>query len=281
MTDRQDTCVRPGRPDIAVPELPADLDWVGAAPGSMSQLTARGPVLVHFFDFAQLNSVRALPYLREWHRRYAGSGLSVLGVQAPRFPFGADPGAVSAGLERLGVSHPVAIDAERELWFDYGCEGWPSLFLWGRGGVLRWYHFGEGEYAPTEEAIRAELRESVALRDLPARLEPLRATDTPGAAVMPPTPELFPAGEGSPLAVGVGSDALDLDYEAGGVYATAEGRGEIRLTLDGDGSGRITVDGAGLYELAVHPRHEAHRLKLEFGGGEMSIWSISFAPGVP
>ena len=26
--------------------------------------------LVHFFDFAQLNSVRTLPYVGEWARRY-------------------------------------------------------------------------------------------------------------------------------------------------------------------------------------------------------------------
>ena len=66
---------------------------------------------------------------------------------------------VGAGLDRLGVGFPVAIDAERALWHSYGCEGWPSLFLWSLGGALRWFHFGEGEYAATEEAIQAELRE--------------------------------------------------------------------------------------------------------------------------
>jgi len=134
--------VRPDRADIAVPDLPADLIWVGERPPPMARLAANGPVLVHFFDFAQLNSVRALPYLRKWHRRYRELGLTVLGVQAPRFSFGADPDAVQAGLERLEVSHPVAIDVGREMWLDYGCSGWPSLFLWGRGGVLRWFHIG-------------------------------------------------------------------------------------------------------------------------------------------
>ena len=48
-----------------------------------------------FFDFAQLNSVRTLPYLSEWNRRYRPSGLTVLGVQSPRFPFGAEREAVA------------------------------------------------------------------------------------------------------------------------------------------------------------------------------------------
>src|SRR2546421_3280395 len=156
--DGQDTCVRPGRSDIAVPDFPPTVAWVGDQPRPMSRLTAAGPALVHLFDFAQLNSVRSMPYLNEWQRRYAEPGLAVIGVQAPRFRFGTDPEAVAAGLAALGVSHPVAIDAEREIWLDYGCEGWPSLFLWGRGGVLSWFDFGEGEYQATALAVQEERR---------------------------------------------------------------------------------------------------------------------------
>ena len=103
---------------------------------------------------------------------------------------------------------------EREIWLDYGCEGWPSLFLWGRGGALSWFHFGEGEYEATELAIQEELRAGDALRELPAPMEPRRATDAAGAAVLPPTPELFPAGEGEALDLGQG-DGLEAGYEAG------------------------------------------------------------------
>jgi hypothetical protein len=247
----------------------------------MSQLAAAGPVLVHFFDFAQLNSVRTVPYVREWHRRYAAAGLSVLGVQAPRFPFGADPEVVGAGIDRLEISYPVAIDADREMWFDYGCEGWPSLFMWGRGGWLAWYHFGEGEYAATEDAIQEQLRQSDALQDLPGPVEPLRATDAPDAAVMPPTPELFPAGEGESLELGEGSDALEVQYEAGGAYATIEGQGELMAVVDGERSEPIPIEGAALYELAVHQRHESHRLAIDWVAGELRVWSVSFAAGVP
>lgn len=246
----------------------------------MAKLTSSGPALVHFFDFAQLNSVRALPYVVEWHRRYVGLGLSVIGVQAPRFPFGADPEIVSTGLRRLGVSHPVAIDAEHEMWLDYGCSGWPSLFLWGRGGVLRWYHFGEGDYAASEAAIQEELRESDALRELPESMQPLRATDATGAAVIPPTEELFPAGAGKALAIEAGSKGIQVGYAAGGAYATVEGKGRIRVGVDGTGH-ELDVDGAGLYELAAHPRHEPHKLEVESIDGEIGIWSLSFAPGVP
>jgi hypothetical protein len=278
---RENVDVRPGRSDISVPDLPAEVQWVGERPRPMPQLTARGPVLVHFFDFAQLNSVRTLPYLREWHRRYSDAGLEVLGVQAPRFPFGADPDAVAAGLARLQIGFPVAIDAEHEIWFDYGCRGWPSLFLWGKGGALRWYHFGEGEYEASEEAIQEQLREVDALRDLPEAMPPLRGSDAPGAAVMPPTAELFPGGQEAPAQIGEGEGGLELDYAAGGAFATIEGRGEIVAAVDGAEGEPVAIEGAGLYELASHPRHEAHRLSIRASRGPLSVWSVSFAAGVP
>jgi hypothetical protein len=275
--------VRPGRDNIAAPDLPGGLRWIGAEPESMPSLTAGGPALVHFFEYAQLNSARTLPYLAEWHRRYRELGLSVIGVQAPRFPFAAEREPVAAGLAELGVEYPVAIDAEHELWAAYGCKGWPSLFLWSLGGALSWVHFGEGEYQATEEAIQAELREIDALRDLPEPMSPLRATDAAGAKVIPPTPELFPGGSYErPWVAGEDGEDLALDYQAGGAYATVEGEGEGDVEVEVDGRWRTLPAGSGpgLRTLAEHPSHEAHNLILRPTPG-VKIWSVSFAPGIP
>ncbi len=269
--------MRPEQDNIAAPDLPGEIAWIGDAPQSMPALTAAGPVLVHFFDFVQLNSVRTLPYLIEWNRRYRDAGLAMIGVQAPRFPFGSDPGTVSAGLGSLGVDFPVAVDAGRELWGAYGCEGWPSLFLWTTGGALSWFHFGEGEYLATEMAIQEELRQLDALRTLPEPIEPLRLTDGPGAKVMPPTPELFPGGSWEePWSGG----ELEIDYEAGGAYATVEGMGVLTVTPGNGPPDRISIDRPGLYKLSEHERHESHKLRIDPAPG-LRIWSISFAPGVP
>jgi hypothetical protein len=202
-------------------------------------------------------------------------------VQAPRFPFGADRDAGAAGLRRRGVEFPVAVDADRRLWNAYGCEGWPSLFLWQLGGALAWFHFGEGEYQATEEAIQAELREQDALRTLPEPMDALRPTDGPSAKVMPPTPELFPGGSWErPWTAGEDGEVLEVDYEAGGAHATVEGTGEIGVDLDGAAAGPVSVDGPALYSLAEHSRHESHRITLRPTPG-LKIWSVSFAAGVP
>lgn len=269
--------MRPDRDNIAAPDLPDQITWVGEQPQSMPNLTAAGPVLVHFLDFSQLNSVRTLPYLVEWDRRYREAGLTTIGVQAPRFPFGSDPGPVETGLVDLGVTFPVAIDAERELWLAYGCEGWPSLFLWSTGGALSWFHFGEGEYLGTEMVIQEELRELDALRALPEPMQPLRPSDSPGAKVMPPTPELFPGGSWKQSWT---DGELQIDYEAGGAYATVEGTGTLSVTDDGNDTRQLEIDGPHLYPLAEHGRHQAHHLKLVPSPG-LRIWSVSFAAGIP
>jgi hypothetical protein len=275
------TGVRPEKDTIAAPDLPPGIPWIGEEPGSMPELTAAGPALVHFLDFAQLNSVRTLPYLVEWNRRYGEAGLRTIGVQAPRFPFGAEPETVAAGLSRLGVEFPVAIDAERSLWHAYGCEGWPSLFLWTLGGALSWFHFGEGEYAATEEAIQAELRELDALRPLPVPMQPLRPSDGPGARVMAPSPEVFPGGGWErPWVAGEDGGEIALPYAAGGVHATIEGEGEIRLEIDGGALEPLAIEGPRLYALVEHPRHESHELMLRPSPG-LRVWSVSFAAGVP
>ena len=273
--------MRPGRDNIAAPDLPTGLEWIGAEPDSMPALTAGGPAIVHFIDFAQLNSVRTLPYLGEWARRYREAGLSVIGVQTPRFPFGVDREAVAAGLARLGVEFPVAIDAGRDLWHVYGCEGWPSLFLWAMGGALTWVHFGEGEYLGTEVAIQEELRELDALRPLPATMAPLRPQEAPNAQVIAPSTELFPGGDWEDAWIaGEEADELVVEYEAGGVWATVEGFGSVTVAVDGEPHGALEIPGPGIYELAAHERHGSHTVTLIPEAG-MSVWSVSFDPGLP
>jgi hypothetical protein len=231
-------------------------------------------VLVHFFDFAQLNSARALPYVVEWRRRYTGHGLTVLGVHTSRYPFTDDTAEIEGALPGLEIDWPVARDSSRAIWRDYGAEGWPSLFLWGRGGALRWYHLGEGDYAGTEDAIREALAEAgeegngADVLGMPPVMEPLRPTDAPGAEVVIPTPELVP--DGLPI---------ELDYEAGGAYATVEGSGELSVRLDGAEVGAVAVERSGLYPVAEHPAHERHSLELAATPG-VTVHSLQFAPGV-
>jgi hypothetical protein len=257
------------------------LDWAGEPVESIDRLVAARPALVHFFDVAQLNSIRTVPYLRAWHGRYAGEGLAMIGVHSPRFPFTQDHEVVAGEAGRLGIDWPVALDPEFAVWRLYEPHGWPALFLWGRGGALRWYHLGEGDYAGTEEAIREALAGSNGGHDWPSLLEPLRPSDAPDATVIAPTPEVFPGGSTEePWSATSDDGTLRVEYEAGGAYVAADGQGEIGIRVDGGPRETIPVTHPGLQELTLHERTERHVLELDPSPG-LRVYSIQFAAGVP
>lgn len=233
-------------------------------------------MLVHFFDFAQLNSVRTLPYLRGWWERYRGDGIELVGIHSPRFPFTQDTDVVAAACGRLGIEWPVAVDRQFFVWKLYEPHGWPALFLWNRGGALRWYHLGEGDYADTEREIQAALAPEG--REWPEPLPPVRPSDSPGARVIAPTPELFPGGSTEEPWAGDGS--IELEYEAGGAYAATDGTGEITIRVDGAERKPIVVSEPGLQELTAHESNERHALELT-PSGDLRVYSIQFAAGVP
>jgi hypothetical protein len=267
--------------DIAVPPFAPSLEWVGAEPAPVERICARGPLVVHFIDAAHPSSVRTLQYLSAWHERYSPHGLTVVGVNSPRFRFTGERAKLAAALERLDVPFPVAVDTEYRAWHDYGCEGWPSLFLWSRGGALRWFQFGEGEYSATEAAIAEELLAISPTLELPAPLEPLRPSDAPGALVARPTDELLPGGSTSePWRPSEPGDALELSYSAGGAWATIDGEGALTASLDGAPVEQIRVHAPGAYELTAHEGHESHRLSLAASSG-IAVYAVSFAAGVP
>jgi hypothetical protein len=247
----------------------------------VERICARGPLLVGFVDVAHFSSARTLPYLSAWAKRYAEHGLSLIGVNSPRFPFTADAAKLRAALGPLDLHLPFAIDSGYAVWHAYGCRGWPSLFLWSKGGALRWFHFGEGEYEATELAIQEELQGAGGGGfELPEPMAPIRPSDAPGALVAVPSDEVFPGGSiAEPWRVADGDPPLELDYSAGEAWASVDGRGSLSVSIDGGPQTTIEVPAPGAYRLTGHPGHESHRLWLRASPG-LSVYSIGFAAGV-
>ena len=156
----------------------------------MDRLLGRHAVLIEFWDFARVHSLRTLPYLRAWHERYGAAGLQVIGVHCPGYTFGRDPDTVASAVERLEVPYPVALDPGLEVWRLYGNKGWPGRYLFDRRSLLRHVHYGEGEYLETELAIQECLREIDADAELPEPLKPLRPEDAPGVLMEPQTADI-------------------------------------------------------------------------------------------
>jgi hypothetical protein len=263
--------------EIYAPEFPPATTWINAAFMRMGTLLGRNAALVWFWDYTNLNSIRALPYLREWHNRYASLGLKVIGVHSPQFEFGRDPDRVEQAAGRLDVPFPIAADSDYAIWRLYGTEVWPSLYLWDRRGTLRHHHFAEGAYRETELAIHEALREIEPGVELPEPMPPLRPTDAPGALVEPPTPHQYlePDRSGRPIGAG---EQLSVRYAGAGAAAVLDGRGGVEVLLNGEWIDTFELEGPRLYEVVDTGHHQRHELTLVFDA-PATAYAFSFPPG--
>ena len=253
----------PEEADIYAPEFPRELDWLNVAFLRMNTLMGRGVVLVEFWDFARVNSLRTLPYLLEWHRRYADAGLRVIGVHTPGYSFGRDRDTVARAVERLQIPYAVALDPAYEVWRLYGNKGWPGRYLFDRTGKLALLHYGEGEYEDTERAIGELLEIDV------EPMAPLRPEDAPGVLLEPQTADIaLPDDRDRLVLVRDWSDGEDW-------IAAADAGAAARFTYTGGGAYAALSEGGvepGLYEVEGTVEAESPGLRLH---------GVQFTPGPP
>lgn len=242
------------------PEFPQNLQWVGVAFLRMAQQIGR-PILVEFFDSARINSHRTLPYMRAWHERYEKSRLlRIIGVHTPAFSFGRDSDVAQRAIEAMDIPYAVVLDPDYAVWREYGNRGWPARYVFDRRGVLRFVHWGEGEYVETERVIQELIAEADPENELelelPPLLEPLRPEDAPDAAMDPQTADITLPGDRERVRFAgewtEGSDYMEateagatarVDYRAGEAYAVLAGTTEPGLYPT---DGTVSAEASGL-----------------------------------
>jgi thiol-disulfide isomerase/thioredoxin len=131
-------------------------NWFNSAPLELRQLRGK-VVLVDFWTFDCINCAHTLPYIKDWNARYRDKGLVVVGVHSPEYAFERDTGNLRKAIARNGITYPVAQDNQFATWQAYGNQYWPALYLIDQNGKLVYSHYGEGQYAQTEQKIRSLL----------------------------------------------------------------------------------------------------------------------------
>ena len=132
--------------------------WFNSEPFTIGEQLSRGNVvLIDFWTYSCINCVRTLPYLRDWHEKYAEHGLVILGVHRPEFDFEHSATNVGAAIERLDVTWAVAQDNDSSTWRTFRNRYWPAKYLFDTTGKMVYNHFGEGRYQETEQQIRDAL----------------------------------------------------------------------------------------------------------------------------
>ena len=142
-----------------MPPLAGAVEWLNSPPLTAAELKGK-VVLVDFWTFGCINCRNALPYVKEWHRRYKDQGLVVVGVHSPEFAYEKNIGNVKRALVDLGIGFAVAVDNNFSIWRAFGNNYWPAHYFVDAKGRIRFHHFGEGEYEKSESVIRQLIEEA-------------------------------------------------------------------------------------------------------------------------
>ena len=110
-------------------------------------------VLIQFWTFSCINSLRALPYAKKWHETYKDKGFAVIGVHTPEFAFEKETSNVETAIKSLGVTYPVPQDNQYSTWKAYRNYAWPAEYLIDKSGKILAIQFGEGNYGKIGNAI--------------------------------------------------------------------------------------------------------------------------------
>ncbi len=210
-----------------VPEIYGDY-WLNADPIPIA--ASRGYViLIDFWDYTCLRCLRAVPYLKEWHKRYIEEGLIMVSVHTPQFPFARDPVRVRKAVDSLGIQYPVVMDNDYLVWNAFRCMVRPTKCLVDKYGYIRYMHAGEGQYQNFEHAIQSLLTNAGYLDEVPIVMEPLRESDRPGAICFRETPEILTGWQRGTIGNREGfSPESTVHYEDPGYYV------EGRVYISGD-----------------------------------------------
>jgi cytochrome c biogenesis protein CcdA/thiol-disulfide isomerase/thioredoxin len=285
------------------PDFTGISNWFNSEPLSLGKLRGK-VVLVDFWTYSCINCLRTLPYLKAWWKTYEPRGLEIVGVHTPEFAFEGEPSNVREAVKQLGVTWPVALDANYRTWNAYRNQYWPAEYLIDKEGHVRNVHFGEGDYGRTERLIRELLGE-------PGRAQAELADMTP---TEPTTPETYlgfaraddryvglrtvanaahayrlPASLGQnewayggtwrvedERAIAGRRASLGLHFHARNVYLVMGGRGRVSVSLDGRRLRSIRVGGISrLYTVISGPQLRDADLRLGFTPG-IDVYSFTF-----
>jgi len=142
-----------------MPDLGGAVAWLNSAPFSSKALRGK-VVLVNFWTYSCINSLRELPYMKAWAAKYKDAGLVVIGVHASEFGFERDAANVKTAVADLNVTYPIPVDSNHSIWNSFRNEYWPADYFVDAKGRIRYHHFGEGAYDNSERVIQALLREN-------------------------------------------------------------------------------------------------------------------------
>ena len=155
MTDEQPQPEPQG--PIPAPSLEGASEWLNvASPIALAQLRGK-VVLLDFWTYGCINCMHILRDLKTLEERFPDE-LVVIGVHSPKFTNERSVENLKRILIRYEIEHPVANDADHQIWRRYGVQFWPTRVIIDPAGNLVGTALGEGNLEGFTNAIRTVIR---------------------------------------------------------------------------------------------------------------------------
>ncbi len=145
---------------VRCPEFLPGFTWLNVIrPLSVGE-DLRGRVTVlDFWTYCCINCMHVLPVLKSIEERFARDPVVVIGVHSAKFISEKDPANIRRAIERYGVTHPVVVDSEHDIWEQFAVRAWPTLVLVDAAGYIREVMPGEADEDSLGEKIESLLVE--------------------------------------------------------------------------------------------------------------------------
>ncbi len=286
------------------PEFSGITKWYNSDPLTMAGLKGK-VVLVNFWNYSSINSVRAFPELTRWANEYGDDGFAIVGVHTPEFAFEKVNGNLENAIKSHSINYPIAQDNNYKTWLAYHNQFWPAYYLVDKDGNLVYSHFGEGHYDVTEKAIKMlvglegqyttpPLRVSNQAQTPEIHLGLVRQTQFASNEKATTNPQIytFPkklaankfAIEGQwafsqEAAMHTGSfGRIKLNFDAAKVFLVAEAEKPttIRIYIDGKLVKGVVVKDSNLYELYDSLVGGSHTMEIEVPEKGFKAFTFTF-----
>ncbi len=236
------------------PEIYGDF-WLNSQPLLLTAL--RGNViLIDFWDYSVVHSVRTIPSVVQWDSLYREKGLVCIGIHSPQFQFGQNFENVERAVRTLGIEYPVVMDNHQLLWGRFHNRYLPTKYLIDKDGYIRHAFIGGGDSAAVERAIQILLREAGCYESFPLPVERERDIEIQETAIQRTTPDMIAGYIQGALGNTEGyAPESTLDYNDPGYYIEGKfylqgrwrsGRTSFQLLRDRNTTGRIIVPYSGM-----------------------------------
>lgn len=299
----------------SAPEVIGIQQWLNSQPLTLQSLRGK-VVLIDFWTYSCINCIRTLPYMNAWHEKYAMNGLVIIGVHSPEFDFEKETKNVQNAINQYNIKYPVAMDNDFLTWRNYSNHYWPAKYLIDANGLVRYFHFGEGSYAETEQQIQQLLQEAKLLNEKKDMANPTNTTAVNYNEIGTPElyfghdfkRQLFGNEQGAtlnqtatytiPADINPNFIYLQGDWNANTDHQTLVSKtGEIQLLfkaksvnivlgspqpvelevfIDDEKVNTLTVQNQQLYNLITLPEYGTHRLKVKINSSGLEAYAFTF-----